>query len=154
VADGDVREADSACDFGGALFVCGKGPGMDENDCDGGDAICLGAKQVGRERGLVHGTVYGTICKRAFVGLDDARIEHVRLDDGFCEDVRAGLGPDLQRISKTAGDDERRWYALALEEGICGDGRAHLDSADARAGIAAWAGSWRNCRMAWRAASS
>ena len=69
----------------------------------------------------------------ALVDLDDALIQHVRLDDVLGEDFRPRLVADAQRVAKALGDEKQRALALALEQRIGGDRGAHLHRADALA---------------------
>ena len=46
------------------------------------------------------------------------------------ENVRPGLGADPQRVAEAAGDGEAAAFALALEQGVGGDGRPHAHLAN------------------------
>ena len=83
-------------------------------------------------RGEVGLLLHRAVGAHALVHLDDALVEHLRLDDVAGEDLRPRLVADLERVAETLGDEEERALALALEQRIGGDGGAHLDRADAR----------------------
>lgn len=70
------------------------------------------------------------MCCDALGRLDDLRVEHVGLDDMAGEDVGAGLVADFEDIDEAVGDDEDGGCALAFQQGVCGDGGAHLDGVD------------------------
>ncbi len=53
MADRNVLEAHAASDICGALLVFREGPGVDEDDRDGGDALRFGAMEVSGEGYLV-----------------------------------------------------------------------------------------------------
>ena len=57
-------------------------------------------------------------------------IELLGLDDVAGEDFRARLVADLQRVAEAARRDQQRALALALEQRVGRDRRAHLDDAD------------------------
>ena len=66
----------------------------------------------------------------ALVHLDDALVELLRQDDVAGEQLGPVLVADLERVGEALGDDEERALALALEEGVGRDRRAHLDRGD------------------------
>src|SRR5262249_55299975 len=55
-------------------------------------------------------------------------------DDLAGEDFRPRLVADAQRVAEPFGHEQERALALALEQGVGGDRRAHLDGADATRG--------------------
>ena len=73
----------------------------------------------------------------ALVDLDDALIELFGKDDLLGENIGPSLVGDAKRIAETLGDQEQYAVALALEQRIGGNGRAHFDVADQPAGIGA-----------------
>ncbi len=85
---------------------------------------CL--RQVGSQPRLVERGFHRAIGAQALVRLDDALVEHLRLDDLLGEDVRARLIADLDLVLQAFGDDQHRPLALALEQRVGGDRRAHL----------------------------
>lgn len=71
---------------------------------------------------------------QALVDLDHAVIERRRAGEVEGEDVRPGLVADHQQVCEAAGDHEEGARALAFEQCVGGDGRAHLDRADRGSG--------------------
>ncbi len=69
---------------------------------------------------------------QAFGGLHDASVERFRLLDIEGEEVGPRLIADGQGVAETAGGDQERACTLAFQQGIGGDGRAHLDGRHAR----------------------
>ena len=62
----------------------------------------------------------------ALVRLHDPRIQQLGQHDVAVEDARALLVADAQRIAEAARGDEQGGLALALEQCVGGDRRAHL----------------------------
>ena len=84
----------------------------------------------------------------------DALVKLLGQDDLLGEDIGPRLVGDAQRVAKTLGDEQQHAVALALEQRVGGDGRAHLDVADAaRPGSGAPGATPSNSRMPWMAAS-
>ena len=80
--------------------------------------------------GLVRRRLDRAVGAHALANLLDARVEQLRQHDLLGKDVGPRLVADAQRIAKAARDEERRPLALALEQRVGGDGRAHLHRAD------------------------
>ncbi len=104
---------------------------MQEYDGQRVEALGLQARQRLLDLALVGGCFNGSVRKHALAYFDDARIKQFRLDDLLGEDVGARLVADRQCIAKPARDQQGGALALALQERVCGYGRAHLDRADA-----------------------
>jgi hypothetical protein len=64
------------------------------------------------------------------VRLDDAVVEHLGEQDAAVEDPRPVLVGDAQRVAEAPGDDQDGGLALALQQGVGGDGGAEPDRAD------------------------
>ncbi len=105
--------------------------GVHEDDGHRVDAAVAGAAQLGFESAEIERPLHRAVGAHALVGLDDAAVQHLRLDDALGEYVGARLRADLQLVLEPAGDDQQRRIALALEQRVGGDGRSHLHGADA-----------------------
>jgi hypothetical protein len=64
------------------------------------------------------------------VDFDHALEQNFGLDDVAREDLRPRLVSYLERVAEALGGDEHGALALALEQRVGCDGRAHLDGAD------------------------
>ena len=91
----------------------------------------LAACEIGAHRVEIGRALDRAVGAHALVDLGDALVEHVRLDDVAGEDLRPRLVADLERVAETLGDQQQRAVALALEQRVGGDRRAHLHRADA-----------------------
>ena len=114
------------------LLVLGIAVGVHEHDRDRLDAVgaaraASSARTASRSGALLDRAVGA----HALVDLDDALVQHLGLDDVLGEDLRPRLVADAQRVAETLGGDQQRAVALALEQRVGGDRRAHLDRADA-----------------------
>jgi hypothetical protein len=90
----------------------------------------------GARRSLVERPKQGAVGANALVDLDHRFVERLGKDDLTGKDLRPRLVPDPERIAEAGGDGERDALALALEQGIGGDRRAHPDEIDlAAAGL-------------------
>ena len=107
---------------------------MHQNDRDAVDAGASRGFEIVAKLRLVQRTFDRAIRADALVRCDDTGVEHFRLDDAASEDVRTRLIADLELILEAARYDECGGVALALQQRIGGDGRAHLDRANALAG--------------------
>jgi hypothetical protein len=130
VAHRYLREAEAAAQFCGCLLVLRKLPGMHEDDGDRVDAVGPGLLDQRRHAGDVQRRFHPPIGPHAFLDLDHALVELLGKDDLLGKDVGTRLVGDLQRVAKPLGDQKQDAVALALEQRIGRDGRAHLDLAD------------------------
>ena len=103
---------------------------MHEDDSDGVDAVLPRLVDRRLHRFDVEQLLHSAVGAHAFVHLDDALVELLGQDDFLGEDVRPRLVGDPQRIAETLGDEQQHAVALALQQRVGGDGRAHLDLAD------------------------
>ena len=90
------------------------------------------AKKFRLHRIKVQRTLDGAVGANALVDLDNALVEHVRLDDVARENLRPRLIADAQRVAKTLGDEKERAVTLAFKERIGGDRGPHLHGANVR----------------------
>jgi hypothetical protein len=133
VADRDLREADVAGELRPAARAR-VAVGVHEHDRDGADAVVEGLPQPARAR-RDRAALDRAVGAHALVDLDDALVEHLRLDDLRWRRCRPRLIADLERVAEAARDHQQRAVALALEQRVGGDRGAHLDRADAVGGI-------------------
>ncbi len=128
---GHLVETKLAREFGDALLVVAVAVGVHQHDCDGDDAVFFGADQFGAHRLEIERTFDSAIGTHAFIDLDHALVQHVRLDDMLGKDLRPRLVADAQRVAKALGDEKQRPVALAFKERIGRNRGAHFDRGDA-----------------------
>ena len=126
----NLREADAARERGQRSFVLREAVAVHQHDRDGADAGVERSLQVALGGGGVERPVHLAARAYALVHLDHALVEEARQLDVAHEELRPVLVADAQRIAEAAGDRERGALALALEERVGGDGRAHLHGVD------------------------
>ena len=105
--------------------------GVHEHDRDGLDAVGERGLELGAHGGEIGLLLDRAVGAHALVDLDDALEQHLGLDDVLGEDFRAVLVADAQRVAETFRRHQQRAVALALQQRIGGDRRAHLHGADA-----------------------
>ena len=131
VAHRDLREAGGLRQLFGPRLVLAIVPGMHEDDGDGVDALGLGCLERGLRRRLVERHLDRAVGEHPLRHLGNSGIELFGQDDLFREDVRPGLIGDLQRVAETAGDEQQRLVALALQKRVGRHRRSHPHRADA-----------------------
>src|SRR4029077_20074886 len=89
-----------------------------------------GSLQIGAYRREIRLPLHRAVSAHALVNFRQALIEHLGLDDVEGKYFRARLVTDLERVTEAPGDQQERSFALALEQGVGCDCRAHLHSAD------------------------
>ena len=104
---------------------------MHEDDRDGIDAVAACVVDRAPDGIEIGRTLDRAVGAHALVDLDDALVELLGQDDLLGEDIGPRLVGDAQRIAKSPGDQQQHAVALALEQRVGGDGRPHLDLADA-----------------------
>ena len=103
---------------------------MHEDDGGGLEALRARGPQRVARGGKIGRAFDRAIGADALVDLDDAGVELLRLDDIARENVGPGLIADLQRVGEAVRRHQQRARALALQQRVGGDGRAHLDAVD------------------------
>ena len=115
-------------DFGGdrcdRLFVRGIAIAMHQHDGDRAQAAVIGRLQRRAGGVPVQRGQDRAICHDPFVHLRHLRMKRVGQDDVAREQVWPVLIADAQRVAKTARDGEQGRLALALQQGVGGDGGA------------------------------
>ena len=104
VADRNLRKAQLARQRRHLPFVLRIAVGVHEDDRDRVDAVGLGALQIAPHGGEIGRALHRAVGAHALVDLDDALVEHVRLDDVPGKDLRPRLVADLQRVAEAFGD--------------------------------------------------
>lgn len=123
----DLREAGAGRQFTDGLLVGGVEVAVHADDGDGTDSVVVRLLEGPGEGVQVGGAQDGAVGGDAFVDLDDALVEQFGEFDLPGEDPWAVLIGDPQRVTEAAGDDEEGAFALALQEGVGGDGGAHTN---------------------------
>ena len=121
---------DALGDPGERALVRRKTIPVHEHDGAGADAARERGAQRGFGRSLVECAHHLAMCAHALVDLDHFLVEHRRQFDAPHEEFRPVLVGDAQGIGETARGHEHGAVALALEQRIGCDRRAHLDGLD------------------------
>ncbi len=127
----NLRKAECARQLGRTALMLGMRVGVHEDDGHAVDAGLASAAQLDFERGEIEMPLHRAVGAHTLIRLDDAAVQHLRLDDALGENVGTRLRADLQLVLEPAGDDQERRIALALEQRVGGDGGPHLHCADA-----------------------
>ena len=120
-------ESGGAGDLARRPFVLRIEVGMQKRDGAGLVALGHGGLQRSRQGLAVERAHDPALGVQALVGLDDAGVERRRAHDGQGEQVRPGLVADQHAVGEPLGGDEQRLRPVALQQGVGGDGGAHLD---------------------------
>ena len=125
MTDRNLFEADLAGDLAQpALMVC-EAPAVDQDDGHGPEPGRPRRREVGSRPVLVQGPIDGAVGPHPFVDLDDPVVELVVEHDVAGEQIGPALPADPQGVADAAGDGQRHGFALALQQGVGGDGGAH-----------------------------
>ncbi|OQC04256.1 MAG: hypothetical protein BWX79_02528 [Alphaproteobacteria bacterium ADurb.Bin100] len=130
VAGADLGEAHLPGDARGRLFVRGEAVAVQEDD---GHAAQAGVKcglQLRAQMAFIERLHHVALRADAFLGLDHAAVQQFGQHDAPVEQARAVLVSDAQRVAKPARGDQQRGLALALQQRVGGDRRAHLHALD------------------------
>ncbi len=127
---GDLREPELARERGERELVLGKPIAVHQHDRDRGDPGVARRTEIAPHRREIERPHDVAARPDALVDLDHALVQQRRQLDPAHEELRPVLIRDAQRVGEAAGDDERRALALALEQRVRGDRRAHLDGVD------------------------
>ena len=123
----DLAEADAFGDLGNPSFMPGKRVAVQEHDGDAVESRLAGGLKIRRDSVLVERHDDFAVGGEAFVGLDDAAVEHFRQLDVEREDVGPLLRADPDRVLQARRRDEHRRFAAPLEQRVRADRRAHPD---------------------------
>lgn len=130
----DLGEAGPRGEFADRPLVRGIQMAVQADDGHGADPVVVRLLEGSREGVQVGRAEHVAVCGDALVDLDDALVQCGGQDDLAREDVRAVLVRDAQGVAEPAGDDQGGGFALALQEGVGGDGGPHADGLHRRAG--------------------
>ena len=128
---GNLREAHFPRRALRTQFVFHVAIAVQKHDGTGTHAIFVGGLQSGSKRGLVQRLDDLAACSDAFRRLEHPLVQQLGKHDAPVEQSRPRLSRDPQRVAETARDDQQRALALALQQRIRGDGRAHLHAGHA-----------------------
>ena len=132
VANRNLREADRTRERGETALVLRIAVAVHEDDRAGANPVRVRCAQVDLGAGkveLAHDFAAGS---DALVDLDYALVDRLRKNDFAHEELGPVLVSNAQRILEAAGDREHGALALALEQCIRGDRRAHFYRFDLR----------------------
>ncbi len=130
VADRDLGEADLPGDGLQALLVVGVAVAVHQQDGDCADALVEGLAHVARGRRLVERRQDLAPGVHPLADLDRRGVEQLGQLDAAGKDLRPVLVGDAQGVAKAAGHHQQDPLALALQQGVGGDGGAHLHRRD------------------------
>ena len=125
VADGDLIEARFRRDLGQPHLVGRPTPAVDQDDGHGRHPRRSRRRQVRPRPVLVQGRQHRPVHPDPLGDLDHGVIEGRLLDDVTREDVGPALPSDPQNVSETGGDGQDRRRALAFQQSVGRDRRAH-----------------------------
>ena len=127
-----LGEPDFARDLRHRRLVIGPAPAVHQHDGERAVAGGIGRLQVRARLRLVERPHHLPAGSHPFLDLHDMLVERLGQDDVARENVGPRLVADPQRVAEPPGDRQRHRLALALEQGVGGDGRAHLHRLDRR----------------------
>ncbi len=135
VAGGDLGEPRLARQLGQALLVRRIFPCVQQNDRAGVDACLARVGEVAARGGFVQRLDFLAVDADAAVDFYHLLVQHGGQGDREVEQARARLVADAERVGEASVDDQQDALALALEQGVGGDGGAHLHGVDLAGGI-------------------
>ena len=127
MARGDLAKADLARQIGERRLVRRPAPAVHQNDGQRAIALVVGALKAGACRLRIERPQHLALGGDPFVHLDDMAVERLGKHYVPREDVGPRLVADPQGVAEPGGDRQRHPLSLALEQGVGGDGRPHLD---------------------------
>ncbi len=101
--------------------------GMQEGDGGRCEPLAPSPFERARQGGLVQRAHHLALGPEALLGFDHTRVERRGLVDVEVEQPWPGLVADGERVGEALGRDQQGARALALQQGVGGDGRAHAD---------------------------
>ena len=132
---GAVRQADLAealldGDSAQPLLVRRVGPGVHQHHGDGADAGGVRLAQGGTGRRLVQRFQFRPVHADAAADLGHPLVQQRRQPHVEVEEARPGLVADAQHVAHAAADQQQHALAPAFQQGVGGDGGAHLHRLD------------------------
>ena len=104
-------------------------PGVDQRDGAGADAVRMGRLERRGGCGLIQRLDLAAVHADAAGHLGDALVQQRRQLHVQVEQAGTGLVADPQQVAEAPVHHQQRALALALQQGIGGDGGAHADLA-------------------------
>src|SRR6478672_2045991 len=130
----NLREVHLACECSDTFLVLRKTVGVHEYDRNSIDAGSLGRLQIGAHGGEVRLSLNRAVSAYPLINFGHTFIENVWLDDVAGENFWSGLVTNLERVTESLGDQQKRAFALAFEQRVGCDCGAHLHGTDAARG--------------------
>ena len=130
VAGRNLGEADLACQLRNPHLVIRHPVAMHQDNGDGPDAVIERRLKARTKPVEIERNQYLVLRIDPFGDLLDTLIQHLRQGDLAVEQPRPRLIGDAELVTEPFGNDKERAVALALEQGVGGDGGAHLDGVD------------------------
>ena len=130
VRGADLGETHLARDALGGLLVRRIAVGVHEHDGGTAQTRVVGGPQALAQVFFVQCGDHLAMRAHALFGLDHAFVQQLGQDDVPVEKARTVLVGDAQGIAETAGCDQQRGLALALQQGVGGHRGAHLHALD------------------------
>lgn len=130
MADRNLFESDLACNRGDACLMSRKFPCMHEDDGNRLITLRFESAEICFDLRVIRDNFDRAVCTNPLVNLDDGLIKFFRFDDGFREDVGAGLIADAQSVPESAGHDQSGLLSFSFKEGIGSNRCAHAHIAD------------------------
>ena len=125
-----LREAELAGRLADRALVRGVAVAVGQDDRGAAEAVAVGGAQRLGDGVEVQGAYDAAVRVHPLGHLDHPVVQRLRQHDPAVEEPRPVLVRDAQRVPETGRDDEHRGLALALQQGVGGDGGAHLDDGD------------------------
>ena len=125
-----LREAERASQPGRRLLVRRPAPAVHEDDGHAAQAGVVGGPEALAQVVFVQRLDHRAVGADTLLRLDHALVEQLGQHDVAVEQARPVLVGDAQRVAETAGDDQQRRLALALEQRVGGHRGAHLHALD------------------------
>ena len=134
VAERDLSEARLARHLADLLLVVLVAVAVHQRHGDRAIAFGMSLRQRLAHRLDVHRRNDVAVRVQPFLDLDHVFIEQLGQNDVQVEQLRPVLVADPQQVAHALGDEQHRPVALALQQRVGGDGRAHLDRVDGTLG--------------------
>ena len=131
VAGGHLAESDISGEAAEFELVLRVAVAVHEHDGDRPDSVFVCFTQGLLGPGHVEGSQDVAVRRHPAVHLRNPLMEHLGQRDSKVEQMRPGLVADAKRVAEPAVHHEQGSVPLAFEEGVGGDGGAHLDAVDA-----------------------
>lgn len=126
MADRNLRKTHTPRNLPRAALMGGMGVGVHEDNRNRCNAFRFYRTQIPFKGCLIERPLDRAVRAHALISTDHIAIEHRRLDDVARKDIGARLIADFELILEPSRDDQHRLFALALQQRIGRDRRAHF----------------------------